>query len=178
MPLLAELIHNLYESKYDKFFIALGTRSSHCAGSYLSLITHAKSANQSATLEQTFLLPSRILAPHTRFYVREMRIIAYSQLLESYRSLTLDSLARSFGVSIDFVDRCVYYLAFCCRRLSLFCSVLIGSGLIDFSVSSPGSSHRADYTARLTKYTGSWRQIVLRSRTRSTIPSSSRVMFY
>lgn len=36
-----------------------------------------------------------------------MRIIAYSQLLESYRSLTLDSLARSFGVSIDFVDKYV-----------------------------------------------------------------------
>ncbi|TCD65935.1 hypothetical protein EIP91_002003 [Steccherinum ochraceum] len=80
MPLLADLIHNLYEIKYDKFFIAL------------------------ATLEQTFLLPSRILAPHTRYYVREMRIIAYSQILESYRSLTLDSLARSFGVSIEFVD--------------------------------------------------------------------------
>lgn len=34
-----------------------------------------------------------------------MRILAYAQLLESYRSLTLDSLARSFGVSVDFVDR-------------------------------------------------------------------------
>jgi len=80
MPLLADLIRSLYESQYDKFFIAL------------------------ATLEQTFLLPSRILSQHTRYYVREMRIIAYSQLLESYRSLTLDSLARSFGVSIEFVD--------------------------------------------------------------------------
>ena len=27
MPLLADLIHNLYDSKYDKFFIALGTHS-------------------------------------------------------------------------------------------------------------------------------------------------------
>lgn len=60
-----------------------------------------------ATLEQTKFLPSRLLSPHTRFYVREMRILAYSQLLESYRSLTLDSLARSFGVSVDFVDRYV-----------------------------------------------------------------------
>ena len=39
-----------------------------------------------------------------------MRILAYNQLLESYRSLTLDSLARSFGVSIDFVDK--YALTF------------------------------------------------------------------
>ena len=39
-----------------------------------------------------------------------MRILAYNQLLQSYRSLTLDSLARSFGVSIDFVD--VYVFAY------------------------------------------------------------------
>nr|XP_053654858.1 26S proteasome non-ATPase regulatory subunit 6-like [Cherax quadricarinatus] len=30
----------------------------------------------------------RLLAPHYRYYVREMRILAYTQLLESYRSLT------------------------------------------------------------------------------------------
>jgi 26S proteasome regulatory subunit N7 len=50
------------------------------------------------------LLPSRLLHPHARFYVREMRILAYNQLLQSYASLTLDSMARSFGVSVDFVD--------------------------------------------------------------------------
>ncbi|KAI0743223.1 26S proteasome subunit RPN7-domain-containing protein [Irpex lacteus] len=80
LPTFADLIKNLYDSHYDKFFVAL------------------------ATLEQTFLLPSRLLSPHARFYVREMRILAYNQLLQSYRSLTLDSLARSFGVSIEFVD--------------------------------------------------------------------------
>ena len=57
-----------------------------------------------AKLEQTMLLPSRMLHPHSRFYVREMRILAYNQLLQSYRSLTLDSMARSFGVSIEFID--------------------------------------------------------------------------
>lgn len=61
----------------------------------------------SATLEQTYLIPSRILSPHARFYVREMRILAYSQLLESYRSLTLESLSGAFGVSVEFVDRSV-----------------------------------------------------------------------
>ncbi|KAI0707981.1 PCI-domain-containing protein [Earliella scabrosa] len=80
LPTLSELMKNLYDSHYDKFFHAL------------------------AALEQTHLAPNRILAPHTRYYVREMRILAYNQLLESYRSLTLDSLARSFGVSVDFVD--------------------------------------------------------------------------
>ncbi|PIL28151.1 hypothetical protein GSI_09688 [Ganoderma sinense ZZ0214-1] len=80
LPTLSELMKNLYDSHYDKFFVAL------------------------ATLEQTHLKPNRILAPHTRYYIREMRILAYNQLLESYRSLTLESLARSFGMSIDFVD--------------------------------------------------------------------------
>lgn len=36
-----------------------------------------------------------------------MRILAYTQLLESYRSLTLESLARAFGVSVEFIDRYV-----------------------------------------------------------------------
>ena len=50
-------------------------------------------------------MTSRVLSPHTRYYVREMRILAYAQLLESYRSLTLDSLAAAFGVSVEFIDR-------------------------------------------------------------------------
>lgn len=58
-----------------------------------------------ATLEHTYLLPSRILSPHTRYYVREMRILAYGQLLESYRSLTLDSLAAAFGVTVNYIDK-------------------------------------------------------------------------
>lgn len=57
-----------------------------------------------ADVEQTHLLTSRVLAPHARFYVREMRIIAYAQLLESYRSLTLDNMALAFGVSPSFID--------------------------------------------------------------------------
>lgn len=81
LPILGDLVKNLYECHYDKFFLAL------------------------ATLEQTHLLPSRLLSPHARYYVREMRILAYSQLLESYRSLTLESLSGAFGVSVEFVDR-------------------------------------------------------------------------
>ena len=57
-----------------------------------------------AKLEETQLIPSRILNPHARYYVRELRILAYTQLLESYRSLTLESLATAFGVSVAFVD--------------------------------------------------------------------------
>jgi 26S proteasome regulatory subunit N7 len=80
IPVLGDLIKNLYDCHYDKFFVAL------------------------ATLENTILLPSRLLNPHARYYVREMRILAYAQLLESYRSLTLQSLSRAFGVTEEFVD--------------------------------------------------------------------------
>lgn len=47
----------------------------------------------------------RYLAPHTRYFIREMRIKAYTQLLESYRSLSLQHMAKSFGVSIEFIDK-------------------------------------------------------------------------
>jgi 26S proteasome regulatory subunit N7 len=47
----------------------------------------------------------RLLAPHYRYYVREMRIKAYTQLLESYSSLTLKYMADSFGVTEPFVDQ-------------------------------------------------------------------------
>lgn len=47
----------------------------------------------------------RYLAPHYRYYVREMRILAYSQLLESYQSLTLQYMANAFGVTEDFIDK-------------------------------------------------------------------------
>lgn len=55
-------------------------------------------------MEESQFLPSRLLSVHTRYYVREMRIKAYAQLLESYRSVTIKSLAVAFGVSTDFID--------------------------------------------------------------------------
>lgn len=47
----------------------------------------------------------RLLSPHYRYYIREMRIVAYSQLLESYRSLTLAYMAETFGVTVEFIDQ-------------------------------------------------------------------------
>lgn len=51
-----------------------------------------------------------LFAPHYRYYVREMRIQAYSQLLESYRSLTLGYMAEAFGVSTEFIDQWVHHI--------------------------------------------------------------------
>jgi 26S proteasome regulatory subunit N7 len=47
----------------------------------------------------------RYLATHTRWFCREMRIRAYSQFLESYRSVQLRSMADTFGVSPTLLDR-------------------------------------------------------------------------
>jgi hypothetical protein len=47
-------------------------------------------------LEQIYLLLLRLLAPHACFYVREMRILGHTGLLQSYSSLVLDSLAHAF----------------------------------------------------------------------------------
>nr|QBH74011.1 26S proteasome non-ATPase regulatory subunit [Thermobia domestica] len=54
---------------------------------------------------ETQLKNDYLFFPHYRYYVREMRILAYSQLLESYRSLTLGYMAQAFGVTVDFMDQ-------------------------------------------------------------------------
>ena len=57
---------------------------------------------------ETVLKQDRYFAPHVFYYVREMRIMAYSQLLESYNSLTLQYMANAFGVSVEFIDKLVH----------------------------------------------------------------------
>ena len=54
---------------------------------------------------EDFLKQDRLLSPHCRYYVREMRIQGYTQLLESYRSLTVQYMANAFGVSEEFIDK-------------------------------------------------------------------------
>merc|ERR1711964_860877 len=47
----------------------------------------------------------RYLYEHRGWFVREMRLRAYQQLLQSYRVVGLESMANDFGVSVDFLDR-------------------------------------------------------------------------
>lgn len=58
-----------------------------------------------AVVEEKVLASSRLMSRHKRFFVRELKVKAYRQLLESYRSLTIDSMAQAFGVSAEFVDK-------------------------------------------------------------------------
>jgi 26S proteasome regulatory subunit N7 len=45
------------------------------------------------------------LNPHYRYFLREVRVVAYAQYLQSYKSVTVSSMAESFNVSDDFIDR-------------------------------------------------------------------------
>lgn len=80
LPEVKDFLFSLYDCRYADFFKRL------------------------AQVEQ-FMKLDRLLQPHYRYYSREMRILAYSQLLESYRSLTLDYMARAFGVTNQFIDQ-------------------------------------------------------------------------
>lgn len=80
LPKLKLYLQSLYDCQYNEFFRSL------------------------ADIEQ-ILQCDRLFSRHTTFYIREMRIMAYGQLLESYRSLTLEYMANAFGVSVQFIDR-------------------------------------------------------------------------
>lgn len=50
------------------------------------------------------LLPCKYLKEHSDYFVREMRRKVYAQLLDSYKTLSLRSMACAFGVSVEFLD--------------------------------------------------------------------------
>lgn len=78
---LANLVTSLYKGDYRSFFSALGK------------------------VEENFLSQDRYLAEHRQWYVREMRLRGYQQLLQSYSKVGLESMANDFGVSVDFLDK-------------------------------------------------------------------------
>jgi 26S proteasome regulatory subunit N7 len=80
---LAQLVSSLYTGSYRSFFGAL------------------------AAVEVNFLSQDRYLYEHRGWFVREMRLRAYQQLLQSYRVVGLESMANDFGVTVDFLDRYV-----------------------------------------------------------------------
>jgi 26S proteasome regulatory subunit N7 len=78
---LSQLVSSLYTGSYKNFFVAL------------------------AAVEVNFLSQDRYLYEHRAWFVREMRLRAYQQLLQSYRVVGLESMANDFGVTVDFLDR-------------------------------------------------------------------------
>lgn len=78
---LAKMIQSLYAGTYSSFFTAL------------------------ARVETDFLATDRYLYEHKSWFVREMRLRSYAQLLASYRVVSLQSMAEQFGVSVDWLDK-------------------------------------------------------------------------
>jgi 26S proteasome regulatory subunit N7 len=80
VPHLSEFLNCLYNCQYKSFFAAF-----------------------SGLMEQIKL--DRYLQPHFRYYMREVRVVVYSQFLESYKSVTMEAMAAAFGVTVDFIDQ-------------------------------------------------------------------------
>jgi len=58
------------------------------------------------------LFSDRYLFPHAAFWMRELHILAYKQFLDAYQSVTIAAMAKSFGVSTDFIDyHCSRFIA-------------------------------------------------------------------
>ncbi|CAB4280564.1 unnamed protein product [Prunus armeniaca] len=79
IPYLTEFLNSLYDCQYKSFFAAF------------------------AGLTEQIKL-DRYLHPHFRYYMREIRTVVYSQFLESYKSVTIEAMAKAFGVTVDFID--------------------------------------------------------------------------
>ncbi|GAB2289414.1 proteasome regulatory particle subunit [Dionaea muscipula] len=79
IPFLSEFLNSLYDCQYKSFF----------------------SAFAGMTEQIKF---DRYLHPHFRYYMREVRTVVYSQFLESYKSVTIDAMAKAFGVTVEFID--------------------------------------------------------------------------
>lgn len=80
LPQIRNYLFSLYECRYAEFFKSL------------------------AYVEQ-YMKRDRYFNKHYTYYTREMRIVAYNQLLESYSSLTLAYMANAFGTSVQFIDK-------------------------------------------------------------------------
>lgn len=79
IPHLSEFLNSLYNCQYKAFFSA-----------FAGLTEQIKY--------------DRYLNPHFRYYMREVRTVVYSQFLESYKSVTIEAMAKAFGVTVDFID--------------------------------------------------------------------------
>jgi len=103
VPHLQRFLNSIYECQYREFFDA------------------ALEINQSLLREPFF-------APHARYFLRQARIVAYKQFTQAYCSIRLTSMAASFGVSPQFLDRDLSDLIYCGR---LPCKIDAVKGIIE-----------------------------------------------
>jgi len=83
-PLVQNFLKSLYNCRYAEFF-------------------------QNLALIEQELKKSLFMNGVYQTYVEDIRAVAYSQLLESYSSLSLDYMAELFGVTSEFMDEEIAY---------------------------------------------------------------------
>lgn len=79
IPVLIRLANTLYDCDYKAYLHALVDLQPH-------------------------LIANRYLQPHAGYLLRELHVLAYHQFLDSYQSVTLESMAASFGLGTEFLD--------------------------------------------------------------------------
>ena len=80
IPHATSFLNGLYECKYKQFFSAM------------------------VQLEESITCDPYLYV-HTRYIYRELRVQAYRQFLEAYKSVKMESMAKAFGISVMFLDR-------------------------------------------------------------------------
>lgn len=81
LPTFKSFLSSFYECRYNEFFRSL------------------------IEIMINFVRFDMYLNHHSNFFLREIRLRAYSQFLQSYQSVKLESMAKEFGVSIKFLDK-------------------------------------------------------------------------
>lgn len=79
IPIVSKLVNSLYDCDYKGYLMAM-------------------------VEVQAILLSDRFFQPHTGYIMRELHVLGYKQFLDSYKSVTLDRMAKSFGVTPYFLD--------------------------------------------------------------------------
>lgn len=80
IPNLKEFLDSFYKCNYQLFMVK-----------FVSIIAQIKA--------------DKYLGQHQKYFVRRMRIVAYKQFLEAYKTVKMDTMAKAFGVSVEFIDK-------------------------------------------------------------------------
>ena len=80
LPIAEKFVNSFYHCQYNIFLASL------------------------VDLMDNQIIKDRYLSKHVRYYSREMRVRAYSQFLQAYKSVTLEAMAEQFALSPEFLD--------------------------------------------------------------------------
>jgi 26S proteasome regulatory subunit N7 len=103
------MVRSLYECRYTEFFAALAQ-------------------------VESILKSDWLCSQHYRFIIRELRIRSYNQMLVAYKSLSLQSMANSFGVTVEFIDK---ELAAFVASGRVRCAIDHVSGIVETKLEDP-----------------------------------------